>query len=309
MTFGLIGYPLSHSFSQPYFTEKFAQLGLADTHRYLNFPLADIKDFPDIVDRHPDLRGINVTIPHKRAVLPFLDEQSAAAAAIGAVNTILVENGRLAGYNTDVIGFRDEILDLLLKDMRLQSIQANQAQPGSSETEKNTAEPTDKMDTPRIAVGQGLGYFEVSLPTSLGELPRFYGLKALVLGTGGASLAVHYALRELGIETLSVSRSPGPEQITYADLDQLTMAEYLLVVNTTPLGMYPHPDGRPDLPYSAFTPAHYTYDLVYNPEMTTFLRLSAEGGAKTRNGLGMLYGQAEASWAIWTGTNHPSSER
>jgi len=276
MTFGLIGYPLTHSFSQEYFARKFAMLALSDSHRYYNFPLEDIAEFPAVLRRYEDLRGLNVTLPHKQAVLPFLDELDPAAAAIGAVNTILVADGKLKGFNTDVIGFRDDFLDFA----------------GASAV-SNAAPGLGKMPAPAEPK-----------PTSRTD---FTGWRALVLGSGGASLAVHYCLRELGVITTTVSRSPGTDRITYAELDAATLGAHRIVVNTTPLGMYPAVEGRPELPYAAFGAQHYCYDLVYNPAETSFLRMAATYGAKTRSGLGMLHGQAEAAWRIWTGGESPQN--
>ena len=247
-TYGLLGYPLSHSFSRGYFTEKFARMGLSDTHRYLNFELKEAIQMKKKLEEYSDLIGFNITIPHKQAIIPLLDTLDPVAARIGAVNTVRVEGNRLTGYNTDWIGFRDT----LLPQMRMQGYPI----PGSE-------------------------------------------TKALVLGTGGSSLAVRETLRQLGVEFQSVSRSSGPGVITYADLTPALLRDHLLIVNTTPLGMSPDTDSRPDLPYAALTPGHFCYDLVYNPRETTFLRLAGGAGAGAANGIDMLHRQAEASWAIW----------
>lgn len=265
MTYGLIGYPLSHSFSQGYFTDKFAQLGLSDTHRYLNFAIKDFNGFKDLRTAHPDLKGINVTIPHKQNVIPFLDRLDPAAKNIGAVNCIRVEaNGTLTGYNTDYLGFQADLMDFL-----------------------------QEYDWTGKAFG---------LPTNEELLEIFLGeTNALVLGTGGASLAVHQALRELGVTTMAVSRTPGPHRLTYADLTPDIIADHHLIVNTTPLGMAPNIDTFPNLPFAALSTAHFCYDLVYNPDPTTFLIKAAANGAGTGNGLRMLHRQAEAGWSIWEG--------
>ena len=263
MTFGLIGYPLSHSFSARYFTEKFAELGLADSHRYLNFPMEDISGFCELRDMYPDLRGVNVTIPHKQAVIPLLDELDPVAARIGAVNCIRFDDeGRTIGFNTDYIGFREDLLDHLRR---------------AAWTERAFGLPHSKDLL--------LTFLESSA--------------ALILGTGGASLAVREALRDLGLETTYVSRTPGPNRLTYAELTGAHLQDHLLVVNTTPLGMAPNVHTHADLPYSSFSRAHFAYDLVYNPAESEFLRRAREAGAATGNGMGMLARQAEAGWEIW----------
>lgn len=263
MTYGLIGYPLSHSFSQPYFTEKFAELGLSETHRYHNFAIEHFTGFDDLLARYPDMHGINVTIPHKQNVIPFLDRLDPAAKNIGAVNCIRVEaDGTLTGFNTDYLGFQADLLDFLQEyDWTCQAF--------------------------------GLPTNEDLLETFLEET------SALVLGTGGASLAVHEALRDLGVTTMAVSRTPGSDRLTYADLSPDVIADHHLIINTTPLGMAPNVDTFADIPYTALSPAHFCYDLVYNPNPTAFLAKAAANGAGTGNGLRMLHRQAEAGWEIW----------
>lgn len=242
--YGLIGYPLGHSFSARFFTEKFAAEGIDAVYR--NFELPDAAQLQSVVANHPELRGLNVTIPHKQAVLPYLDELSKEAAAIGAVNVIRI--GRdikgqpyLKGYNSDVIGFTRSLQPLLRPCHR----------------------------------------------------------KALVLGTGGASKAVVYGLQSLGITPVYVSRTPRPDGLTYADLNREVMAEHLVVINCTPVGMFPHVDECPDLPYEWLGPDHLLYDLVYNPETTLFLQKGKTQGAAVKNGLEMLHLQALASWDFW----------
>lgn len=263
MTYGLIGYPLSHSFSQPYFTEKFAELGLSASHRYLNFPIEHFTGFADIKAAHPDVRGLNVTIPHKQNVLPFLDRVDPVAARIGAVNCIRFEtDGTTSGFNTDYLGFQTDLLTQL--------------------TELNWTERAF-----------GLTTNEDLLETFLEET------SALVLGTGGAALAVHEALRAIGVTTKAVSRTPGEDRITYQDIDAYVMADHHLIINTTPLGMSPNVDTFPDLPYAHLSQAHFCYDLVYNPAKTQFLAKAEAAGAAIGNGLRMLHLQAEAGWKIW----------
>ncbi|WP_114782236.1 shikimate dehydrogenase family protein [Botryobacter ruber] len=239
--FGLIGKKLGHSFSKKYFTEKFTREGINDAV-YDLYELESIEAFPALLAREPELVGLNVTVPYKEVVIPFLDELDPAAARIGAVNTIRIQNGRKTGYNTDYIGF------------------------------KHTLEK----------------FFPVQP-----------GAKALVLGTGGASKAVVAALDALQIAHTYVSRNPPAGGVTYEELNQEMLAAHQLIINTTPLGMYPATEACPPLPYEHLTPAHYLYDLVYNPENTTFMQKGAAAGAQVMNGLDMLYQQADAAWAIW----------
>ncbi|MGB3547148.1 MAG: shikimate dehydrogenase [Saprospiraceae bacterium] len=243
--FGLIGYPLGHSFSAGYFTDKFARLGLTATHEYRSYPLERIEDFPALRQRLGDeLAGLNVTIPHKQAIIPYLDELSEAAREIGAVNTIAVRNGRLMGHNTDVIGFGEDLDELL---------------------------PEDRA-----------------------------GISALVLGTGGAARAVWWSLERRGIPYTRVSRNKGKDSLTYDQAAMEVVRHNRLIVNTTPLGMAPHLTRCPRINYDGVGPQHYLYDLVYNPARTTFLKEGLQRGATGRSGLGMLHGQAEAAWKIWT---------
>lgn len=291
-TFGLIGYPLSHSFSRPYFTDKFERLGLSESHRYLNFELADIADFPAVLAEHPDLLGLNVTIPHKQSVMAYLDTLSPEAKAIGAVNTIHIQDGKTRGYNTDALGFEADLLDLL-----------GEAAPlGPEKLSKNTAQKGEHGSRIYASLGMGMGDSQSDMTspveTSSG-IPNPSALQALVLGTGGAALAVNYVLQRLGIEARLVSRRPQAGQLSYEEVTAAVLAAHRLVINTTPLGMYPHLEDSPALPYEAFTARHFCYDLIYNPEQTKFLRRAAAQGVATRNGLGMLHAQAEAAWAIW----------
>lgn len=244
--FGLIGFPLSHSFSKSYFTEKFRQTGRAATHCYELYPLPNIEELPQLLQRFSDLRGLNVTLPYKEAVLPYLSQLSLSAGAIGAVNTIRIEGSKLIGYNTDAAGFTLG-LDNLLSSRPL-----------------NTSE-----------------------------------LRALILGTGGASKAVSWVLQQKDIPYRFVSRQPEGDQLSYNQIDAALLHEYRLVINTTPVGMYPDVAAAPKLPYAALQSDHLLYDLVYNPEETQFLKEGHQRGAATLNGLSMLYAQAERAWEIW----------
>lgn len=246
--YGLIGFPLGHSFSKNYFNDKFAAEGI--DAEYVNFEIPDIGDLMEVFAENPNLAGLNVTIPYKQQVIPYMDEMDAEAAEIGAVNVIKIirdardpEDVTLKGYNSDVIGFRDSMRPLL---------------------------------TPART-------------------------KALILGTGGASKAVAYGLATMGVESKFVSRSYGKGDLTYGQLTPAIISEHKIIVNTTPVGMYPHTDECPDIPYDALTPEHLLYDLLYNPDVTLFMAKGAEHGAETKNGLEMLLLQAFAAWTIWNG--------
>lgn len=241
--YGLIGYPLSHSFSKKYFKEKFEKESIPDSF-YELFPLESINELPELIAGLPNLRGLNVTIPYKQAVIPFLNEIDEEAAAVGAVNTIQIRDGQLKGFNTDVYGFEVSLREFL----------------------KNAPKPIKK---------------------------------ALILGTGGAAKATAFVLKKMDIDYLLVSRTSTKGDIDYKNIDEKILSDHLLIVNTTPLGMYPSIDTFPDISYHYLTETHYLYDLVYNPEVTSFMRQGAERGAKSHNGLKMLYLQAEKAWEIW----------
>lgn len=238
--YGLIGYPLGHSFSADFFNRKFAEEGISEEYRL--FPLKNIKQINTLLSSVPDLKGLNVTLPYKSLVIPFLTWLDKDAEDIGAVNVIKIESsGELKGYNSDAIGFKVSLLPLLKDHMS----------------------------------------------------------KALVLGTGGASKAVVHVLKQLGITTINVSRRATDGIISYADLSPELISTSHLIVNTTPLGMWPDVDSSPDIPYHLLTSRHLCYDLVYNPATTEFMRKAAEYGAQTKNGLEMLHLQAIAAWDIW----------
>lgn len=238
--YGLIGYPLSHSFSKKYFTEKFEREGLL-THKYELFPIASIDRLKEVLQNNPNLVGLNVTIPYKQDVLSFLDEKDEVVKSIGACNCIRIAYGKLKGFNTDVIGFEKSL------KRKLQPSHTN----------------------------------------------------ALILGTGGAAKAVEYVLAKLGIAFKYVSRKPATGQLTYEEVTSSILQEYTLIVNTTPLGMYPAVDQAPPLPYEALTANHYLFDLVYNPSRTLFLQKGESKGAAVENGYDMLLIQADESWIIW----------
>ncbi|MDP4271162.1 MAG: shikimate dehydrogenase [Bacteroidota bacterium] len=241
--YGLIGYPLSHSFSQGFFNEKFQSEGIEAT--YENFEIPTIEDLQKILLANPELNGLNVTIPYKEQVIQYLDELDDTAKNIGAVNVIKFVRDKkklkLKGYNSDVIGFSQSISAFL--------------------------KPHHK--------------------------------KALILGTGGASKAVKYALEKLGIEYTFVSRTAIQGQLFYNELTEEVMKEHTVIVNTTPVGMYPKIDACPDIPYQFITDQHLLYDLLYNPNETKFMKLGEDKGATVVNGLEMLLLQAFAAWDIW----------
>ena len=237
--YGIIGYPLGHSFSRAFFTEKFQREHI--DAEYVNFEIPSADMLPGIVQANPNLRGLNVTLPHKEAVIPMLDELSDEAKEIGAVNVIRVRDGRLKGFNSDIIGFMDSIRPLL----------------------------------------------------------KPWHQHALVLGTGGASRAIRVGLQRLGIEWTYVSRTSAPGRLAYADLTPDLMEHYQVIVNCSPVGMFPRVDACPDIPYQLLTDRHLLYDLVYNPQETLFLKRGAERGAAVKNGLEMLHLQALASWRFW----------
>jgi shikimate dehydrogenase len=261
--YGLIGYPLSHSFSEAYFKEKFEKENIADCE-YQLYPISDIGQLPRLLNDDPLLCGLNVTIPYKTSVIPFLDELDETAKAVGAVNCIKIENHdskedsklsksnfrnqTLKGYNTDVFGFRQSIKPFL-------------------ETQHE---------------------------------------RALILGTGGASKAVHYVLKEIGIDCYFVTRekneNAGNKIFTYEELNENMINAFKLIINTTPLGMFPDVNSFPEIPYQFIGPSHLLYDLVYNPAETEFLKKGKVQGASTVNGLSMLKQQAEEAWRIWNKT-------
>lgn len=243
--YGLIGYPLGHSFSISYHNQRFADEGI--NAKYFNFEIASIDELQEVLNSNPELKGLNVTIPYKEKVMEFLDYISPEARSIGAVNVIrVVHEGKniiLKGYNSDVIGFTQSI-EPMLED---------------------------------------------------------YNKKALILGTGGASKAIDFGLRSFGLETVFVSRYERPGTIQYESITPEVVKEYNVIVNCTPLGMYPNVKECPKLPYEAMDEHNILYDLIYNPDETLFMKNGAKFGAQTKNGLEMLLLQAFASWEFWNG--------
>ncbi|EAY28872.1 shikimate dehydrogenase family protein [Microscilla marina] len=244
--FGLIGFPLSHSFSKKYFSEKFEREQIAQAN-YELYPLPSVDDLPQLIDQTAHLVGLNVTIPHKQTVIPLLDHLDASAKQVGAVNVIKIDaDGKKTGYNSDYFGFKQSLLNTSI-----------------------LLEPTTQ---------------------------------ALVLGSGGASRAVMAAFDDLHLKYQVVSRKPStdqPQQISYQEVSPSLIESHQIIVNTTPLGMHPHTDACPALPYEALGTQHLLFDLVYNPEQTLFMKKGGTQGAKAVNGLEMLHLQAEKAWEIW----------
>ena len=241
--YGLIGYPLKHSFSRGYFNEKFSAENV--DAEYINFEIPSIRDFKKVIAENPDLKGLNVTIPYKEQVIPLLDDLSENAKKIGAVNVIKIvrdkKKVKLIGYNSDIIGFKESIEPLL--------------------------KPCHKL--------------------------------ALILGTGGSAKAIFHGLSQLGIESTFVSRTKSEGQLTYEELTPEIMNKYHVIVNCTPVGMFPKTDEYPAIPYDLLSSDHLLYDLLYNPNETLFMKKGKEKGATVKNGLEMLLLQAFASWEFW----------
>ncbi len=238
-TYGLIGKNISYSFSRAYFSEKFEKEKI-DAH-YLNFDINSIQEFPKLFEKWTGINGLNVTIPYKQKVIPFLDELDPVAREIGAVNTVKIIDGKKIGYNTDYYGFLGSL-------------------------------------KPFLSIGK---------------------ISALILSTGGASLAVAYALKKLEIPYQYVSRSRKKANLTYADLTGEIMHNHQLIVNCTPLGTSPNVEKYPHIPMEYIGPKHLVYDLIYNPPFTRLMKLAAKKGAKVINGQKMLELQAEKAWQIW----------
>lgn len=239
-SYGIIGYPLTHSFSEKYFTEKIAREGITDAV-FHNFPLTNIEAFPELLLSNPSLRGLAVTIPYKEKVLAYVQHLSDEVQQIGAANCIKIREGVLTAFNTDIIGFERSFVKHL--------------QP--------------------------------------------HHTKALILGTGGASKAIQFVLKKLGIEFLIVSRNSNEDHIAYTEIDDNILHDHRVIINCTPLGTFPHTNTFPEIPYHLLNPEHYLYDLVYNPAKTLFLQKGEEQGTIIENGMDMLIIQAEENWRIW----------
>lgn len=258
--FGLIGFPLSHSFSKKYFEEKFQRACLPDRQEQITdcsydlFELKTIEELPSLLKSNPELVGINVTIPYKESVIPFLDSISDEAKEIGAVNCIRWNNGKLEGWNTDCYGFENSFL-------------------------KHFDKSNNKVESVFKAPFGGLG-------------------AVFVLGTGGSSKAVCYVLKKLNLPFTKVSRKKENNCIAYEEISAL-MQERNIFINTSPLGMFPNENEYPNIPYDKLSANDFLFDLIYNPTETLFLKKGKAMGTKTQNGLEMLELQAEKSWQIW----------
>jgi len=242
--FGLIGYPLTHSLSKKYFTEKFLNENISDC-AYDNYPVDSIGSFPGLLNENPDICGLNVTIPYKTEILKYVDVRAPYIDEIGAVNVLKIKRtGKslsIYGFNSDIDGIRDSVSPFLISGLK----------------------------------------------------------NAVILGTGGASKAVSYTLRSLGLNVTLVSRSRRPGILSYQDIDNQILRNTDIIVNTTPLGMFPNIHSKPEIRYDLLNEKHILFDLVYNPEMTEFLKMGEERGCRVITGLKMLYSQAERSWEIW----------
>ncbi len=246
--YGLIGYPLGHSFSKGYFTDKFLKENITDSS-YENFPISDIRMLYEILEKEPDLLGLNVTIPYKSQVIKYLDFIDNEAHEIGAVNVLKIKRGedriQLHGYNSDIAGIADSLSPYLGRETK----------------------------------------------------------NAIVLGTGGSSRSVCYVLKKSGWNITQVSRNKRPGNIDYSDLNSRILSDASLIINTTPLGMFPDTETRPEINYSLLNENHILFDLVYNPELTLFLQSGIKMGCSVISGIKMLYSQAERAWQIWNDDN------
>ena len=240
--YGLIGHPLSHSFSQRYFSEKFKSENIRDSI-FSNYDIPHINQIKDLLNNNKELIGLSVTIPHKQSILPFLDYSDKAVLEIGACNSVRISENKLYGYNTDQAGFQKSLQSKLLPHYK----------------------------------------------------------KGLILGTGGSSKAVAYVLKKMGIAYYFVSRrsSDSTNIIKYSSLTNELINDHKLIINCTPVGMFPNIQDCPEIPYEFITPKHFLFDLTYNPEETLFLKKGKDKGAVIKNGYDMLIYQAEASWQIW----------
>ena len=241
--FGLIGYPLGHSFSKKYFTEKFLREQIEGCS-YENYPLTNIIQISGLVSDN-EIEGLNVTIPYKSSVIKFLDKTDPEAEKVGAVNVIKIKrtSGKteLTGFNSDITGIMATLSPVLNPEIK----------------------------------------------------------NALVLGTGGGSKAVCHVLKKINIHYTLISREKKPGCLTYSEINSEILEDNRLIINTTPLGMYPDTVSKPELQYDLLGSRHILFDLVYNPEMTSFLKMGKERGCTVLSGLKMLYSQAERSWQIW----------
>ena len=242
--YGLIGEPLTHSFSEKYFSEKFEKESIEDCE-YRLFPISSIHELPELINNNPNLVGLNITTPYKTQILDYVDSRDEITKSVGASNTVSIIRSSnkisLKAFNTDIFGFRNSIKPLLEKNQK----------------------------------------------------------KALILGSGGASKAVEFVLKSFKIEYLVVSRKPSKNQISFQNLKKDIIEDYKVIINATPLGVFPNIKTKPEIPYNIISKNHLLFDLTYNPIESEFLKIGKKQGAKTKNGLEMLHLQAEQSWKIW----------
>jgi shikimate dehydrogenase len=237
--FGLLGKSLGHSFSPAFFSQYFLQNQIKAEYRLFEIP--EIQHCANVFDLNP--KGLNVTIPYKEEIIPFLDELDPIAKEIGAVNVIKFENGRKTGYNTDVYGFQQSIKPFL----------------------------------------------------------TFKHERALILGTGGASKAVAYVFKSIGIDVFFLSHNPNgrPNHFSYSEVNDFMISSCKVIVNCTPVGTFPATNEFINIPFQALTSDHLVIDLIYNPPLSSFLQKSQNAGAIILNGTSMLREQALKSWEIW----------
>ncbi|HVX27695.1 MAG TPA: hypothetical protein VHB70_15190 [Parafilimonas sp.] len=238
--YGLIGYPLSHSFSKKYFDEKFITENITDAE-FFNFQLKEISEIKKIFEEHQQLLGLAITIPHKKNIIQYTTSFSDVVRDTGACNCLKITSTEKIGFNTDVVGFEKSFKKKLLPHHN----------------------------------------------------------KALILGTGGAAVAVEYVLRKLGIQYSFVSRNEHANAFSWQELNREIIEEHSVIINCTPLGTFPKVDEFPDLPYEYLTDKHYLFDLVYNPSRTQFLLKGQQRNSTIKNGYEMLVIQAEENWRIW----------
>lgn len=237
--FGLIGKKLEHSFSPSFFKNYFELYSINGSYETIEIPeLSEVVLAPIF----SEYEGLNVTIPYKETIIPFLDELSPEAKEIGAVNTIRIQNGQTIGYNTDAFGFHQSIKPFL----------------------------TNRHE------------------------------RALILGTGGAAKAIAYTLEKIGISCIFLSRNPSKEnEFLYEACNEYMLQACKLIVNCTPIGMFPHIDEKPPVQLRGIDSEHLIVDLIYNPEKTIFLSEAENLGATILNGHSMLKEQALKAWDIW----------
>ncbi len=259
-TYGLIGASLSHSFSKKYFTDKFEKENITNSV-YELFELKEISEFENLIATNKNLKGLNVTIPYKQNVMAYLSDLDGVAARIGAVNVIkILANKTLKGYNSDYYGFKNSLINFI----------------------------NAYSDT----------HYSYDFSNQMAVQ------KALILGNGGAAQAVKVALEDLGISYYVVSQRVTEKSkienntIPYEKINDV-IEHCQLIINTTPLGMYPNISSAPPLPYSLINSNHFIFDLVYNPTETLLMKKASQQGAKVCNGLEMLHLQAEKAWEIW----------